>query len=377
MAAVVLLAEARDRLLEQRLRLRVGSRLAGGLGCPHEQVGSFRVAGRGERERLRVVRLGCGDVEREGAVAGDGQGAPCGPVESRRLNGLAGGEEELPGLRVVVGEHLGEVLDPLRCLALDPSRRRLVLRRPADPRDLAVGDVADEHVPEAVLGLAGHRALPGRPDELRPGELVQAGADRLLVAVADRRERACPEDLADNGGVLKQGLALLRECVQAGGDQRLQVVGEGDLGAFAQLELSALAHEQLAVLEHAHELLRIERVAAGALQDERLHLRRQQRLVEQDGDEPGRLGLGKGRESDSGRVTHPGEPVRRALVQLGAGGADKEHRHPLRPFDDVLEKGEQRLLGPVQVLEDEDGRTRCGDRLQEAPPGGERLLSRG
>ena len=41
------------------------------------------------------------------------------------------------------------------------------------------------------------------------------------------------------------------------------------------------------------------------------------------------------------------------LVQLRAGGAEEKQRHALRPVGEVLEEGEQRLVGPVQVLEHE------------------------
>ena len=39
-------------------------------------------------------------------------------------------------------------------------------------RQLGIGDVADEDVPEGVLGLAGHRGVAGRSDELLAGELA-------------------------------------------------------------------------------------------------------------------------------------------------------------------------------------------------------------
>ena len=43
----------------------------------------------------------------------------------------------------------------------------------------------------------------------------------------------------------------------------------------------------------------------------------------------------------------------------------------------MLEELEQRPVGPVQVLDDEDARPPCGHRLEEPPPGGEGLLATG
>ncbi len=78
-------------------------------------------------------------------------------------------------------------------------------------RDLAVGDVANEHVAEGVLGLARDGGAPLAADELLALERVQALLDCPALAPAERRERAEPEDLADDGGVLEQLLLLGRE----------------------------------------------------------------------------------------------------------------------------------------------------------------------
>ena len=64
-------------------------------------------------------------------------------------------------------------------------------------------------------------------------------------------------------------------------DQALDALGEGDLGSLGELPGPAVLHQQAAVLQHADELLRVERVAAGALQDRGLHLGGQHRLTEE------------------------------------------------------------------------------------------------
>ena len=72
----------------------------------------------------------------------------------------------------------------------------------------------------------------------------------------------------------------------------------------------------------------------------------------------------------------PAAQTRMLLVQLGTGGAEQEERHTFRPVRHVLEEREEGRVGPVQILEDEHRRPPVGERLQEAPPGGERLLLR-
>ena len=133
---------------------------------------------------------------------------------------------------------------------------------PLRARDLAVGDVADEQVPERVLALAFHRAHPSRANELLTGKLVQGELKLALVAAADLGQSAHPEHLPEHGCVLEQALPLRRKRVQTGGDQSLQ--------ALRQLHL---AGTQVAVGKQAHELLRIQRVAARPLQHALLQLR--------------------------------------------------------------------------------------------------------
>ena len=66
-----------------------------------------------------------------------------------------------------------------------------------------------------------------------------------------------------------------------------------------------------------------------------------------------------------------------SLVQLRARCAENQQRHPVGPVREVLEEGEQRVVGPVEVLEDENRRPRLCPGLDRAAPGGEGLLLRG
>ena len=127
-------------------------------------------------------------------------------------------------MQVVVGEHIGQVFDPLARLPLDPGGGRAVAGGAGGARDLRVADVPHEHVPEAVLVLALHRARAGGADELLAGELVQRMLDLARLAAAHLGQRPRPENLAQHGGVLEQALPVRRQGVEAGGDQRLHRV---------------------------------------------------------------------------------------------------------------------------------------------------------
>ena len=99
-------------------------------------------------------------------------------LELGGLLGLSGGPRELQRGRVVVGEDVGEVLDAFGGLRLDPARGGDVAGGPGGSRELAVGDVAGEDVPEGVLGLALDRGAPGGTHELLARELPERVGDR-------------------------------------------------------------------------------------------------------------------------------------------------------------------------------------------------------
>ncbi len=140
---------------------------------------------------------------------------------------------------------------------------------PSRTRDLAVGDLADEQVPEGVLALAPDRRLPVASDELPPLELVQAALEPPALVAGDGGERAEPEDLAEDGGVLQQRLLAWLERVEPGGDNALYRLGQ-----------CQLARNGAALGQHPRELLGVERVAAGVRDERALHRCRQHRPAE-------------------------------------------------------------------------------------------------
>ena len=70
----------------------------------------------------------------------------------------------------------------------------------------------------------------------------------------------------------------------------------------------------------------------------------------------------------------PPQPGRR-VSSSGRAVHEDEQRHPARPVDQVVDEVEKGVVRPVQVLEDEDERPLVRDRLEEAPPGRERLVA--
>ena len=106
----------------------------------------------------------------------------------------------------------------------------------------------------------------------------------------------------DRGG--RQDRALLRrKTLEAGGEQRLDRGGHGQLGEIRGGDPSVgLAREQPVVDEHRRELLGEERVAFGRAGDHRRRGRRQGRMVEQVRDQLAALRVAERVEQDRLRV---------------------------------------------------------------------------
>ena len=94
-------------------------------------------------------------------------------------------------------------------------------------------------------------------------------------------QRPRPEHLAENGGILENGLLPRREPVEPRCDDPLQRLGQRKILRRAALEVEL------------GELLGVERVALGALEQCLLDLGRQERALEDMRDEERGLPLGK------------------------------------------------------------------------------------
>ena len=84
--------------------------------------------------------------------------------------------------------------------------------------------------------------------------------------------------------------------------------------------------------------------------------------------------VGEGCQRDGGGVPLAAAPSGLALVQLGASGGDHEERHVDGPFDQVIDKGQERRVRPVEVLEQQGERLGGRHAFEECPPSGEGLF---
>ena len=340
--------------------------MEGGLAEAGERRGPFGVPGWGERERPLEAREGGGGVEAEGAFPGEAEEAQRGCLQLGCLLGLPGGVGEVEGGRVVVGEHVGQVFDPLGRLRLDPGGGSDVPGGAGGPGELVVGDVAGEDVPEGVLGLALHRRLPRRTDELLARQLAQRAGHGLRVALAHRRHGTGPEHLADHRRVRQQRLRVRLEGVQAGGDQRLHRLRERHLRALP----AAPSSEPFRTSRSRSFSRRTNSSAYSGLPPARSRIgccnsagitvassRADTRRAVSSWESGARL-IGVD-------VAEPRRVVGVALVQLRPGRADEQQGDAFGEVGQVLEEGEHRLVGPVQVLEHEHGRV----APRRPPPG--------
>ena len=173
-------------------------------------------------------------------------------------------------------------------------------------------------MPEAVLGLVRHRGAAFRPDELLARERVQAALDRGPFAPADRHERREPEHLPEHGSVLQQDLLGGRKRVQPGGDDPLHRLRERQPSSP---ELRG----------QARELLRIEGVSAGPVEERALQLGREHGPLQERGRSRAVSSSESGLRSTVAAFTlPPPQPGRRSsnsgrAVQIVSNGTSPAH----------------------------------------------------
>ena len=255
-------------------------------------------------------------------------------------------------------EHLGVVLASAELL--DPAGGEEVLLGPLGPGNLAVGDVADEQMPEGVLADRPRRCCPRsrRTNSFRSSACSPSSNARPAGPAS--RERTGPEALADHRGVLEQRLLLRLEQVEPGGDQALDGLGQpADLRRGRAT--CARTPRRRAGLPPARASSSA-CVSAGRTAPSSSPMQACGVLV------------GERRKRDRQRVRLAAAPVGPPREQLGPGGADDEQRHAGRPVDQVVDEVEQVVVRPVQVLEHQHERPLLGELLEEASPRGERLV---
>ena len=143
--------EGRDRLIQGLSRVDRSSGLESCVAESGERFGPIRMPAGSECEGPLEVRQRRGSVQPECPFSGQSEEPQRGRLQIVRLLDLSRRLCEFEGRCVVVGENIGEVLNPIGSLGLDPGGRGDVARGPRGPRELRVGNVSREDVPKRIL----------------------------------------------------------------------------------------------------------------------------------------------------------------------------------------------------------------------------------
>ena len=299
-------------------------------------------------------------LRRSGPAPGARQ-APVRAVRDPRERRVAGPQlaaQHDDALEVMADELVGR-RQP-RAALLEPVGEALVERRSRLLGHPVVRGVADELMTEAVAPLGG----PGRLDEVGPHERAQLA---LHLTAEHRCDAGAGELLALDRGRLDDLARGRRQQVQARGEERLDRRRDSDRDVD-------LAAERRLLVEHRDDLLDVERVALGDLEDPRRGALRQRRAAEQVREQLPGLGLGQGLEEDRRRVRLAPAPCRPVVEQLGPSHDQQDEWRVARPLRHVLDELDERWLGPLQVVDDEHERPRAGERLEHPPHGPARFV---
>ena len=134
-------------------------------GEPREGGRTGELVPLGECDRTAEVRLGGLGVEVRRPVSGEQEKAHEPGLDVVML--LTSGPDELERPAVVVDVDLCVVLEPLSGCLFDPRGRSQVLLGAGRARDLLIGDVTDQRVPEGELLLPLNRGDPDRAPGVR------------------------------------------------------------------------------------------------------------------------------------------------------------------------------------------------------------------
>ena len=122
------------------------------------------------------------------------------------------------------------------------------------------------------------------------------------------------------------------------------------------------------------ELLRVQRIALGPVEQRALGRGRQHRTFEHARDEQRRLIGGEGSEADGRGVQLAAAPARPALEELGAGAANHEQRHVPQPVDELVHEV-QDPSSPSADPQHEHEQTLLGECLEQPAPRREGLTA--
>ena len=229
-------------------------------------------------------------------------------------------------------------LDEVRRPLLEPLRKPLVELGSRRLRKRVVGRVADQEVPESV-GVVPRELRAIGPDELLPDECQQS-LRHVRVAVRERPHRTLVEHPSFHRAALEHGSLSRVELVEPRCQQRLD-------------RRWNLYHGAARSVDEREHLLDEQRISLGGVTDPppQLVVHAAERVQE-------RIGFGgvERLEQDRRRVQLPAGPRRPPVEQLGTRHAEEQERAVPRQIGDVLDQREERLLPPVEIVEDSDER---------------------
>ena len=209
-------------------------------------------------------------------------------------------------------------------------------------------------MPERVLHLACDRGPTDALDELLSLEGVQQ--DIGLGAEAPSIDSSAqPEDLADDGGILKQRLLGRRKPHEPSGDDPVNRVRQlVDRADSVSDRANCSAYSGLP-----------------AAREQRLARRSVERSLEHGGEDRLRLGVREGLQRDGERVRLAATPARPSCEQPGRVVQRTSRGCRQSSICELVDEIEQRVVRPVNVLEHEHQRTIVREQLEEPSPRGE------
>ena len=231
-------------------------------------------------------------------------------------------------------------LDAVAGGRLEPVGEALVEGRALRLGKGFVGGVPDEDVPEPE-GVADGELRPVRAEELLAHQGEQPAAEIRLRIASSPASAATSKLAADDRGPLGDGSLGLREALESGGEERLDRDRDRDVVHARRPGQPPVASARRWPRRGAsHELLDVERVALGRLQDPGAERRRDGRAAGKGVEQ----GIGCVRRSGSRRRTVAASRPSRAgpsLEEVRAGRGEEEQRDARGETDDVVHQIEQ------------------------------------
>ena len=320
-----------------------------------------------ERNGDEPERLSRGG-QRRGALGGAQEVGAGGIAQA---GGIRIVRQEPVGVDAVGGDHLGQFV------AAEPGK--VVGRRQVQALALAPAEGVARNRPHHVLHkavlAAFRRARVGLDrDELLARQRREHLLDLIAGHSADRRKAVERERLAEHRRLLHEPALVLGKTVEPGGDEGVQRLGDLELRDRAGDPIAAVAgaHDDAAVEQHPRRLDRVQRHTLSRRRDACDRVRRQSRHHSRD---ELRHGLSAER-LERERCERPRRrPPARTIAELWPRERDHEQAVIARPLHQVGDEREQRLVGPLHVLEDEHDGQALGHRLEEPAPGREEAFA--